>query len=107
MQKCPIDYNLTIDNIWYGDTTQTIPTCVIATNCPSTYYADINVQLCVKNCSQNQWKYGKKCVRYCPAGYYGNYNTGFCVQPSGCPSNNYASNVTLTCVSVCVGSYAD
>lgn len=43
----------------------------------------------------------------CPDGYYGNPNSLECVLPSGCPSDMYADNVTVTCVSVCQGSFAD
>lgn len=88
VQKCPTENSTGIP--YYGDTTYTIPKCVIDADCSNGTYADDQVGLCVSNCSYNQWKYGKKCLAYCPNGYYGNYATGFCVQPSACPTGQYA-----------------
>jgi len=59
----------------------------LAAFCPSNYYADDNVQLCVQDCSEGQFKFGKHCVTFCPDGYFGNKNTGFCVIPLGCSLN--------------------
>lgn len=61
----------------------------------------------MQNCSMGQWIYGKDCLAICPNGYYGNPSSLSCVIPTGCPNNTYADNVTVTCVSVCSGSFAD
>lgn len=82
-------------------------TCVTGVNCPSTYYADDNVNLCVTACTDGQWIYGKYCLYICPDGYYGNPSSLTCVVPLSCPTNYYADNVTQTCVSQCSGSFAD
>jgi len=102
---CPLD--TTTNQKLYGDPTPTEPICVINTNCPSNYYADDNVDLCVPICTNGQWISSKNCVEQCPPGYYGNPNSLACVTPTNCPSNYYADNVTITCVTQCSGSFAD
>jgi hypothetical protein len=49
VSQCPSDYST--GEIWYGDRTQAIPKCVLASECPNTYFADDKVQLCVQTCS--------------------------------------------------------
>lgn len=104
---CPKYYTPAPGAEYFGDTTFTIPKCVIATDCSPNLYADSHIGLCVSTCTDSQWKYGKLCITYCPDGYYGNLDTGFCVIPSNCPSNHYAQNYTRTCVARCNGTYAD
>ena len=105
VEKCPIEYNVTTR--FYGDPTQAIPKCVVNSSCPTNYFADDVVGLCVQTCSESQWKYLKNCLTHCPDGYFGNFDTGFCVLPADCPTNHYANSETKTCVSVCNGSFAD
>ena len=45
VEKCPTDYSN--ETIWYGDATQTLPICVIDDDCPTNYFADDVVGLCV------------------------------------------------------------
>lgn len=44
VQECPTDNS---SAIFYGDSSLTEPTCVLADNCSSGYYADGHVGLCV------------------------------------------------------------
>jgi hypothetical protein len=91
----------------YGDPTKTEPVCVINTICPSNYYADDMVGLCVAVCTEGQWISGKNCVEYCPPNFYSNPNSLVCVNATGCPTSYYADNVTISCVLQCSGSFAD
>ena len=71
VEKCPVEYNISVR--YYGDPTQTIPECVLDSNCPTNYFADDVVGLCVQTCTEAQWKYGKNCITHCPDGYFGNF----------------------------------
>ncbi len=63
--------------------------------------------LCVKNCTEDQWIFGKNCVETCPNGYFGNPANLTCVIPDHCPDNYFADNFTVTCVPECLGTFGD
>lgn len=90
VERCPVEYEAGAN--YYGNSVPTIPKCVVAADCPYSYFADDVVGLCVQTCSEDQWKYDKNCITHCPDQYYGNYDTGFCVLPADCPTDHYANN---------------
>lgn len=49
VEKCPIEVGN--GSRYYGDETQTLPACVIDTDCPTNYFADDVLGLCVTDCS--------------------------------------------------------
>jgi hypothetical protein len=81
--ECPDD-----TKIWYGNLVATQPICVIATNCPSNYFADYDAGICTQTCSPNTYILNSTntCVYQCPDNLFKS-STRYCVTPIGCPTN--------------------
>lgn len=54
VEECPTENSTTV---YFGDPSLSLPTCVVAENCSTGYFADEVVGLCVEECSDGQWKY--------------------------------------------------
>lgn len=104
VDKCPTQSTL---GELFANLTSNNNTCIVASSCPTSTWADSDSRTCASSCPSGTYKYDKYCVSYCPNDYFIDTTTQSCVTPANCPTSKFADNQTRSCVSQCVGTYGD